>query len=192
MPATNFVFAGDSNTATTYVPLQSNWAYRFASAMLQNYVNVAVPGWYADGLAGQISQVLGYLPLNIAVMAGTNNAAHAVENGLPLQDTVGAYIAAMSNFVGPIRQTGRRLFVLAPPLSRLPAVNVFLMVMRDALRLLCFQQTVEMVDLTGKMEWYANNSVFQQWFLGGLDQYHLSAVGHAYIFDLLMKSQVIR
>lgn len=186
-----FVFCGDSITTETYVPRVSNYAYRFSVLTGHAYVNKAIYGQYTQPMADAVSaQVLSYAPPNVMAMSGTNDAVNARQNNIPLTTAVASYKAAMSKWIGLARSSGRRVFVISPPISLLPEDNTYLRAFRDMLASLTAEQTVMFFDLVQKMDSHSP-ALLQTWFITG-DDHHPGSTGHAYIFDLLAKSQVLR
>lgn len=189
-----FVFVGDSNTAVIYTPLAANYAHRLASAYGQSYVNSAVSGKTAAYFVPRLQEtVFVHNPTNVMVLLGTNEAAAALLAGTPVATAVLAYIADMRSLISAVRAANKRIIVLSPPLSEEPAANVYLIAMRDALRELCFAQTVPMIDVMGQMQHFGTlgGTLLADWFIPSpLDHYHLSATGHAYIFDMIARSQI--
>ena len=188
------VFVGDSNTTADYVPIASTYAHRTASALGLTYVNSAVSGQKAAAIVTNIqAQVFAHNPHNVVVMIGTNDADAARVAGTAVSTAVNAYIGSMRSFISAVRSAGKRLLVLSPPLSESTETNVYLLAMRDALRGLCVEQTVTMIDVTGQMQYLGTlgGTLLADCFVpSALDHYHLSAVGHAYIHDLILRAQI--
>jgi lysophospholipase L1-like esterase len=193
---------GDSNVVANYVS-GGNWPQVVANGLgFTSLVNLAVPGYYVEGVQAQIGSMIAAAPQHAIVMVGCNNMAGAVSGNLSHASTLANYLTRQTAIIDGLQAAGIPVTIVSPAFTfatRPVTIDAITYVGASAgaretarwpawvagLKALCLDRGCGFVDIWTAMAAFsetATTAAFEALYqVPSLDGYHLSAAGHSFV-----------
>lgn len=185
----------DSNATPAYVT-GANPALAWPSLVAEGLgydtlQNSSVSGYYVASLAADYEAKIGaYSPTALIINLGTNDLAKATEDGLNNDTVIAGVVASLDSVITSAKTDGIENILLVSPIPSLDiGLNLRLYDLEAAYQKLAIRRGVAFFNMGEAFRTpakYAENDAITDYFLGGLDKYHLNDAGHAAFSEALL------